>query len=389
MPLDDVKAGRGAWAGERSHHVTPDWIVVGAGFTGATFAERLASAGKKVRVLERRQHIAGNAYDEVNEHGVLVHRHGPHIFHTNSPAVRDYLSRFTDWRPYEHRVLARVAGRLVPVPFNLDSLALLFPASEAQGIEAALVAEHGRGARVPILKLRVSRDTRVRAFADYVYASIFEGYTLKQWGYRPEELAPSVSARVPVVVGRDDRYFQDGFQAMPRDGYTAMFDRMLAHPNIDLALDADWGRETGQGCNVLFTGAIDELMDFRFGPLPYRSLRFEEETFEAERHQPAAQVNYPGHEPYTRIVELKVLTGQTLAVTTLLREYPMAHEPGRTVPYYPVPRDENAVLYAKYRAALAEEMPHVVPAGRLADYRYYNMDQACARALKLAAAAGG
>jgi UDP-galactopyranose mutase len=363
----------------------PDWIVVGAGFTGATFAERMASAGKRVRVLERRPHIAGNAYDAPNDQGVLLHRYGPHIFHTNSPVVRDYLSRFTEWRPYEHRVLASVEGRLVPVPFNLDSLEALFPPHEAAAIEAALIAEHGAGARVPILKLKESRDEQVRSFAVYVYRHIFEGYTLKQWGMRPEDLAPSVSARVPVAIGRDDRYFQDSFQAMPRDGYSAMFARMLDHPNIEVALDTVWDRRA-DGARVFFTGALDELLDYRFGPLPYRSLRFEHATFVAERYQRVAQLNYPGPEPYTRIVEQKQLTGQDSPFTTLITEYPLAHEPGRTIPYYPVPRDENAALHRRYRDAARAEMPWLTPAGRLADYQYFNMDQACARALKLSAA---
>ena len=362
-----------------------DWIVVGAGFTGATFAERLASAGKRVRVLERRPHIGGNAYDAPDEHGVLVHRYGPHIFHTNSTAVRDYLTRFTEWRPYEHRVLANIAGQLVPVPFNLDSLAALFPAQEAAAIEAALIAEHGAGRRVPILKLRQSHDERVRAFADYVYRSVFEGYTLKQWGMPPEELAPSVSARVPVVIDRDDRYFQDVFQAIPADGYTALFARMLRHPNIEVVLDAEWDGTAG-GAQVLFTGALDELMGYRFGPLPYRSLRFEHATFRSERHQRVAQVNYPGPEPFTRIVEQKQLTGQETPFTTLTTEYPLAHEPGKTIPYYPVPRDDNTALHSRYWEAARAEMPWLMPAGRLGDYQYYNMDQACARALKLAAA---
>jgi UDP-galactopyranose mutase len=368
-----------------------DWIVVGAGFTGATFAERMASSGKRVRVIERRSQIAGNAYDETNEHGLLVHRYGPHIFHTNSDAVWRYLSRFTGWRPYEHRVQGLIEGKLVPIPFNLDSLAQLFSAHAAARIESALVGEYGFGKKVPILKLRESENKEIREFADYVYKYVFEGYTIKQWQLRPEQLSPGVTARVPVSISHDDRYFQDTYQAMPRDGYTAMFRRMLEHPNIEVVLDCDWDKSISKGNNssVLFTGAVDEFLDYRFDPLPYRSLRFSECTLNKPQHQPVGTVNYPNDYDYTRITEQKIITGQRAELTTLITEYPQPHEPGKTVAYYPVPRDENQLLYAKYAAAAKAEFPHVCLAGRLADYQYYNMDQACARALKLASQCGG
>ena len=249
-----------------------DWIVVGAGFTGATFAERMASAGKRVSVVERRAHIGGNAYDEDNGHVILVHRYEKsplYIFYTNSDVVWSYLSNFTDWRPYEHRVRGLIDGKLVPIPFNLDSLHALFPAQAAARIEAALIEQYGMGKNVPILKLRESKRGDIREFADFVYRNVFEGYTLKQWQLRPEELSPGVTARVPVSISRDDRYFQDSHQCMPRDGYTAMFRRMLDHPNIEIALDSDWkcAASAGNGAHVLFTGALDELLDYRFGPL--------------------------------------------------------------------------------------------------------------------------
>lgn len=364
-----------------------DWIVIGAGFTGATFAERMAAAGKRVRVVERRRHIGGNAYDEHNEHGILVHRYGPHIFHTNSDAVWTYLSRFTGWRPYEHRVLGLVEGKLVPIPFNLDSLATLFSPQVAAQIENALVAQYGFGKKIPILKLRESTHSVIRDFADYVYRNVFEGYTIKQWQLRPEELSPSVTARVPVSISRDDRYFQDAYQAMPLHGYTAMFRRMLDHPNIEVVLDCDWKNVVPQkdGARILFTGAIDEFLGYRFGPLPYRSLHFEEHTLKETHHQPVGTVNYPNNYDYTRITEQKIITGQEAPVTTLMTEYPRPHEPGKTIAYYPIPRDDNRSLYARYEAAAGAEYPEVCFAGRLADYQYYNMDQACARALKLAA----
>jgi UDP-galactopyranose mutase len=351
----------------------------------------MATAGQRVRILERRAHIGGNAYDETNDRGVLIHRYGPHIFHTNSVVVWNYLSAFTEWRPYEHRVLGLLEGRLVPIPFNLDSLTALFPAASASRIEQRLIAQYGLGKKVPILKLRESDDSEIRDFADYVYRNVFESYTIKQWQLRPEELSPGVTARVPVAISRDDRYFADTYQAMPLHGYTPLFRRLLDHPNIEVVLDCDAEEVAAQmsGRRVLFTGAVDELLEYRLGSLPYRSLRFEETTLEEERHQPAAVINYPNDHEYTRITELKWLTGQQAPVTTLMTEYPRPHEPGRTVAYYPIPRDENQLLYGRYIEAARTEFPEVLFAGRLADYQYYNMDQACARALMLASEHGG
>ena len=367
-----------------------DWTVVGAGFTGATFARQMAMAGHRVLVVERRPHLGGNAYDDKNPHGVLVHRYGPHIFHTNSEVVWRYLSNFTEWRPYEHRVLGLIEGKLVPIPFNLGSLEALFSAKAAARIENALISQFGLGQKVPILRLRQSQHSEIRDFADYVYRNVFEGYTIKQWQLRPEELSPSVTARVPVLIGRDDRYFQDSYQAMPLHGYTTMFRRMLEHPNIEIALGSNWEISSSGRSNarILFTGAVDEFLGYRFGPLAYRSLRFAEETLEEVQHQPVGTINYPNNYNYTRITEQKIITGQKAPATTLMTEYPQPHEPGKTIPYYPIPRDENRVHYAKYAEAARAEFPHVCFAGRLADYQYYNMDQACARALKLAAECG-
>lgn len=371
--------------------MTLDWIVVGAGFTGATFAQRMASAGKRVLVVERRGHIAGNAFDDDNEHGILVHRYGPHIFHTNSEVVWRYLSQFTEWRLYEHRVLGLIESKLVPIPFNLDSLAVLFPAQAAARIHNALISTYGYGKKVPILKLRELEHAEICEFADYVYRNVFEGYTIKQWQLRPEELSPSVTARVPISISRDDRYFQDTYQAMPLSGYAALFNRMLDHRNIEIVVNCDWkvSELKRNGTRVLFTGAIDELLDYRFGPLPYRSLRFEEYTLKVAQHQNVGTINYPNNYDYTRTTEQKIITGQKAAVTTLMAEYPRPHLPGETIAYYPIPRDENQLLYAKYAAAAQAEFPHICFAGRLADYQYYNMDQACARALKLASDHGG
>ncbi len=368
-----------------------DWIVVGAGFTGATFAERMATVGKRVLLIDRRAHVAGNAYDESNDHGILVHRYGPHLFHTNSSVVWDYLSAFTKWRPYEHRVLGLIEEKLVPIPFNLSSLAALFPSEFAIRIKSALTAEHGFGTKVPILKLKKSTNDDIREFAEYVYRNVFEQYTFKQWQLRPEQLSPSVTARVPVSISYDDRYFQDTYQAMPLDGYAAMFGKILDHQNIKVLLKADWKEVVSefQSERILYTGALDELLNYRFGPLPYRSLRFEESTLNEIQHQPVGTINYPNNHAYTRITEQKIITGQQAPVTSLITEFPMAHEPGRNIAYYPVPRDENQLLYARYLEAARAEFPNILFAGRLADYQYYNMDQACARALMLASENGG
>lgn len=363
-----------------------DWLIVGAGFTGCVLAERIATQlGQKVLVVERRDHIGGAACDHLDEHGVLVHRHGPHIFHTNNEKVWDYLSRFTDWRPYYHRVLAVVEGKKVPVPFNLNSLYALFPPSCAGRLERKLIAEYGFGARVPILKLRDTKDPELRSLADYVYQNVFLGYTLKQWGLKPEDLDPSVTGRVPVHVGRDNRYFQDAYQGIPQHGYTAMFRRMLAHSNITLLLNTDYLEIAGsvRFNRMIYTGPIDSFFDYLHGPLPYRSARFEFVTLEQEWFQEVATVNYPNEHAFTRVTEYKHLSGQCLPCTTLAYEYPEAHLPGENEPYYPIPREENRERYGLYRREGEKLKGTVLFAGRLADYRYYNMDEAVARALEL------
>lgn len=362
-----------------------DWLIVGAGFTGCTIAERIASQlDQKVLVVERRDHIGGNAYDEYDQSGVLVHRYGPHIFHTNSKKVWDYLSQFTDWRPYQHRVLAVVEGKKVPVPFNLNSLYAVFSSRFAERLEEKLVTQYGYAARVPILRLREADDPDLRFLAEYVYQNVFYRYTLKQWGLKPEELDPSVTGRVPVVVSRDDRYFQDTYQAMPSEGYTMLFRRMLRHKNIKVLLSTDY-REVLDQINfnrMVYTGPIDEFFDYQYGPLPYRSLRFRFVTLEQEWYQEVATVNYPNDYDFTRVTEQKHLSGQRLPHTTLLYEYPGPYRPGENEPFYPVPREDNRELYAKYRREAEKLSGTVLFAGRLADYKYYNMDQAVARALK-------
>jgi UDP-galactopyranose mutase len=361
-----------------------DWLIVGAGYTGLVLAERIASQlAQKVLIVERRSHIGGNAYDYYDDNGILVHRYGAHIFHTNSKRIWDYLSRFTAWRPYYHRVLALVDGKKVPLPFNLNSLYSVFSPRYASRLEDLLLEHYGYGIKVPILKLRQSTNGELHFLADYIYEKVFYGYTLKQWGLKPEELNPSVTGRVPVYISRDDRYFQDTYQAMPKFGYTEMFRRLMDHPNIKVLLNTDY-REIADEINfnrMIYTGPIDEFFDHMHGKLPYRSLRFEFAYHEVEPYQEVAVVNYPSEHAFTRIAEFRHMTGQRTYGTTVAVEYPNAYLPGRNIPYYPVPREENRQRYNLYLKEAQKLKGTVLFAGRLADYQYYNMDQAVARAL--------
>ncbi|HXQ60676.1 MAG TPA: UDP-galactopyranose mutase [Acidimicrobiales bacterium] len=361
-----------------------DWLVVGAGFTGATLAERLASQlDQRVLVVDRRSHMAGNAFDGPGPDGRPIHHYGAHIFHTVSDRVWAYLSQFTRWRPYEHRVLGSIDGKLVPIPFNLTSLHALVPERRATAIEHRLLAEIGSGGTIPVLTLLEHPDPLLRGLGDFVYEKVFSNYSAKQWGLRPDQLDRSVTGRVPVVVSHDDRYFHDRHQAMPADGYVAMFERMLKHPNIDVLLDTDHRDVLGRvgQARTVFTGPIDEYFGNRYGALPYRSLDFRHEAAAVEFAQPVAVVNHPEAEGFTRILEHKHLTGVTSATTVLTTEWPQDHVPGVNDPYYPVPRPENRSLHARYLELARDTDPEVVFAGRLADYKYYNMDQAVSRAL--------
>jgi UDP-galactopyranose mutase len=352
-----------------------DYMVVGAGFAGSVLAERLASdAGKRVLVVDRRPHIAGNAYDHYDDAGLLVHRYGPHIFHTNSREVFDYLSRFTEWRPYEHRVLASVDGQRVPIPINLNTINQLYGLSLTSfELEAFFqsVAE-------PREVLRTSEDVVVSRVGRELYEKFFRNYTRKQWGLDPSELDASVTARVPARTSRDDRYFTDAYQAMPLHGYTRMFERILAHPNISVMLNTDYRDVEGviPYGEMVYTGPIDEYFEMRFGKLPYRSLTFRHETHDRPVFQDAPVVNYPNEQAYTRVTEFKYLTGQEHPKTSVVYEFPCDEGD----PYYPVPRPENAEIYRRYKE-LADETPGVHFVGRLATYRYYNMDQVVAQAL--------
>jgi UDP-galactopyranose mutase len=354
-----------------------DVLIVGAGFAGAVMAERLATdGGKKVLVIDRRPHIAGNAYDLPNEDGILYHLYGPHIFHTNSEEIFDYLSNFTEWRAYEHRVLADVRGQLVPMPINRTTLNKLYGLDLQTDEEAEAFLE---SRAEPVAEIKTSADVVVSKVGRELYETFFQGYTRKQWGMDPSELDKSVTSRVPTRTNTDDRYFTDSFQAMPLEGFTKMFERMLAHPNIELRLGVEWEevRREVSFDKLVFTGPIDEYFGYRYGKLPYRSLQFRHETKDQEWFQPVAVVNYPAEDvPYTRITEYKYLTGQEAPKTSITYEYPSAEGD----PYYPIPRPENQALFKRYEAlALAE--PDVIFVGRLATYRYYNMDQVVGQAL--------
>ncbi|QIL75929.1 UDP-galactopyranose mutase [Hymenobacter sp. HDW8] len=354
-----------------------DYLIVGAGFAGSVLAERLATrSNKKVLIIDKRSHIAGNAYDHYNEDGVLVHKYGPHIFHTNSKDVFEYLSNFTDWRPYEHRVLASVDGQLVPMPINLDTINKLYGLS-LNSFEVEQFLE-SLAETIPVIK--TSEDVVVSKVGRELYEKFFKNYTRKQWGMDPSELDKSVTSRVPTRTNRDDRYFTDTYQAMPLHGYTRMFDKMLDHPNIKVMLNTDYHEiiDFVPFKEIIFTGPVDEYFDFKFGKLPYRSLEFKHETLNVEKFLAAPVVNYPNEHLYTRITEFKALTGQQHPKTSVVYEYPKAEGD----PYYPIPRLENAELYNKYKK-LADETPNVHFVGRLATYKYYNMDQVVAQALTL------
>lgn len=375
-----------------------DAIIVGAGYAGAVCARRLAEqSGFKVAVLERRPHIAGNAYDRFDEAGVLIHEYGPHIFHTNDERGFDFLSRFTDWTDYQHKVLANIHGTFMPVPFNHKSLKLAFGEEKGEHLYQKLVAAFGENKKVPIMQLREANDPELSEVADYVYENVFLYYTMKQWGKTPDEIDPAITGRVPVFVGDDDRYFPTAtYQGEPVDGYTALFERMLDHDLIEVYLNVD-SRDilsvsetrvqicgVPYGGEVIYTGPLDELFNMDLGPLPYRSLDMRFETLDIDQFQPVGTVNYTTSEDFTRITEFKNLTGQVLpGKTTIMREYPMPYEPGgNQTPYYAILEEQNIELYKAYRARVEGLLNfHVV--GRLAEYRYYDMDGVVSSALAL------
>jgi UDP-galactopyranose mutase len=375
-----------------------DYVIVGAGFAGAVLAERIANVqNKTVLLVEKRNHIGGNAYDCYDENGILVHRYGPHIFHTKLKHIWDYLSQFTDWRIYHHRVLGSIDGKKVPIPFNLNTLYEVFPYSLIQQCEEKLVKEFGYNVKVPIMKLLEKEDEQLKYLANYVYEKIFLNYTNKQWGMSPSEIDSSVTARVPIYIGKDNRYFQDAYQGMPKLGYTKMFESMLANSNIKLLLNTDFkeiiqiknsktylfGNEF-QG-KLIFTGNIDEFFGYRYGELPYRSTHFEFDSFKMSYYQECGTVNYPNEYDFTRITEFKHLTGQQSEFTSIMKEYPQVYDrgiAGKDIPMYPVPKKESIELYERYKS-IAEQHANIMFIGRLAEYRYYDMDAVIDRAMSV------
>jgi UDP-galactopyranose mutase len=374
-----------------------NYIVVGSGFAGSVIAERIANVlNQKVLIIEKRKHIGGNCYDYRDENNIIVHKYGPHLFHTDYKEVFDYLSNFTDWHIYHHKVLAFVDGKKIPLPFNLNSIYEVFPQELAKRLEVKLIEKYGYGTKIPILELLKEEDQDLKFLANYVYEKIYKNYTMKQWGLKPEEISPQVTARVPIYVSRDNRYFTDKYQVIPKDGYTKIFERMLNHPNIKIMLNTDFKEVIsidfenkkiyllGQEFKgkLIFTGMIDELFNFKYGFLPYRSLDLRFETIEQEYYQEAPVVNYPNDYDFTRITEFKHIHPVKSDKTTILKEYPKAYQPNVDIPYYPVFTKENQELYNKYKEE-ADKFENLVLVGRLAEYRYYDMDDVVKRALEV------
>lgn len=372
-----------------------DYIIIGCGFAGAVVASKVAEKGKNVLVLEKRNHVGGNCYDEYDENGVLIHKYGPHIFHTNNKEVYDYLSRYTKWYDYSHEVVANLNGTYIPVPFNLNTLKIVYGDEKSEKLREKLIEQYGYGTRVPILKLRENTDEDIRAIADFVYENIFLKYTMKQWGQTPEQIDPAVTGRVPVLISEDNRYFQDTYQGMPLDGFTTLFENMLATDGITVKLNTDakevldfkedgiyFENEKFDG-KLIYTGPIDELFDCRFGRLPYRTLRFDMKYYNEDEYQPKAVVNYTVSEDYTRISEFKKLTGQKVDGTTIMKEYPLAYT-GKDgeIPYYAISNESNINMYKKY-TKLIEKYDNMYLLGRLAEYKYYNIDGIVEKALNL------
>jgi UDP-galactopyranose mutase len=374
-----------------------NYIIIGAGFSGSVIAERIANVlNQKVLIIEKRNHIGGNCYDYKDENNIIIHKYGPHLFHTDYKDVFDYLSNFTEWQLYHHKALAFIDGKKVPIPFNLNTLYEVFPKTLAEKLETKLLNKYHYNSKVPILDLLKEEDDDLKFLANFIYEKVFKNYTAKQWGLKPEDIDPQVTARVPIYIGRDNRYFTDKYQAIPKDGYTKIFERMLNHPNIKIMLNTDFKelininyenkkiffmKQEYKG-KLIFTGMIDELFNFKYGYLPYRSLELKFESIDQECYQEAPVVNYPNDYDFTRITEFKHIHPIKSDKTTILKEYPKAYQSNKDIPYYPVFTKENQELYNKYKEE-AERFNNLILMGRLADYKYYDMDDVVKRALEV------
>jgi len=372
-----------------------DYIIVGAGFAGSVLAERIANnLNKKVLIIEKRDHIGGNCYDEKDQNNILIHKYGPHLFHTNNKKVVEYLSDFTDWEIYNHQVLAYIDGKKVKIPFNLNTLYEVFPNSLAIKLEEKLLNIFNYNSKVPILELKNSTDKDLQFLADFVYEKIFVHYTAKQWGMKPEEMDSAVTARVPVFIGRDNRYFNDQYQIIPKNGYTELFKKILNNKNIKIMLNTQFNEvckitqdrfelmgATFNG-QVIYTGQTDELFDYKFGELPYRSVDMKFETIEKEYYQEAATVNYPNNYNFTRITEFKHIHPVKVNKTTILKEYPKEYIKGKDTPYYPIFTEKNQERFNQY-LEYSKKWKNLILVGRLAEYKYYDMDDIIERALEL------
>jgi len=362
------------------------YLVVGSGLAGSVIAERIANVLKKeVVILEKRDHIGGNVYDYKDESGILIHKYGPHAFHTNNEKVWRYLSQFTEWHPYFHRVLAVIDGIKVPLPFNLNSIYKVFPPGLANRLEEKLISKFGYNKKVPILELKKEQDKDLKFLAEYIYEKVFLGYTLKQWGLSPEELDPNVTARVPIYISKDNRYFQDKYQGIPKEGYTRMIENMLDNPRIKVELGVDFFdvQDKIKYEFLIYTGPVDRFFNYKHGILPYRSLRFWIRKYRIKYFQEVTQVNYPENYDFTRITEFKhFLIYSDIDKTVVAYEYPQEYVYGENEPYYPVPSDVSAKIYKKYEN-YTKTQKNILFIGRLAEYRYYNMDQVVERALEV------
>ncbi len=373
------------------------YIIIGSGFSGSVIAERIANKlNKKVLVIEKRNHIGGNCYDFQTKEGIIVHKYGPHLFHTNYKKVWDYLSNFTDWHIYQHQVLGYIDGKKVPIPFNLNTLYALLPKTLAEKIEKKLLEKYNYGEKISILKLKKEKDKNLKFLSNFVYEKIFLNYTIKQWGIKPENIDEKVFERVPVVISKDNRYFHDKYQGIPKEGYTKIFERMLFHPNIKLMLNTNFkeiinvdiknkkiyflGQEF-KG-KLIFTGMIDELFNYCYGELPYRSLKLKFENLNQEYFQEVAVINYPNNYDFTRITEFKHIHPTKSNKTVILKEYPQEYIKGKNDPFYPLFTEKNQEKYLKYKE-LAQKFSNLILIGRLAEYRYYDMDDAIKRALEI------